>query len=89
MLLLKVLLDDCEEAREAHVTSVKQRPKSKWRPTALDTIELEKLAVRKLHMSAKDAMAVAEKLYSRGKCLALFLTSVIVTNYREREVSAW
>uniref|UniRef100_A0A9J2PXL6 DNA topoisomerase n=1 Tax=Ascaris lumbricoides TaxID=6252 RepID=A0A9J2PXL6_ASCLU len=64
--VVQVLLDDCEEAREAHVTSVKQRPKSKWRPTALDTIELEKLAVRKLHMSAKDAMAVAEKLYSRG-----------------------
>uniref|UniRef100_A0A914S599 DNA topoisomerase n=1 Tax=Parascaris equorum TaxID=6256 RepID=A0A914S599_PAREQ len=60
------------KAREARVVSVKQRPKSKWRPTALDTVELEKLAVRKLHMSAKDAMAVAEKLYSRGKCFALF-----------------
>uniref|UniRef100_A0A914ZNL1 DNA topoisomerase n=1 Tax=Parascaris univalens TaxID=6257 RepID=A0A914ZNL1_PARUN len=64
--VVQILLDDCEEAREARVVSVKQRPKSKWRPTALDTVELEKLAVRKLHMSAKDAMAVAEKLYSRG-----------------------
>ncbi|KHN88784.1 DNA topoisomerase 3 [Toxocara canis] len=65
--VVQILLDACEEkVHETRVISVKQKPKSKWRPTALDTIELEKLAVRKLHMSAKDAMAVAEKLYSRG-----------------------
>ncbi|VDK45071.1 unnamed protein product [Anisakis simplex] len=64
--VVQVLLDMCNEASETRVTSVKQKPKSKWRPAALDTIELEKLAVRKLHMSAKDAMAVAEKLYSKG-----------------------
>ena len=33
---------------------------------ALDTVEFEKLAVRKLKMSAKAAMATAEKLYSQG-----------------------
>ncbi|ETN72630.1 hypothetical protein NECAME_18752, partial [Necator americanus] len=32
----------------------------------LDTVELEKLAVRKLKMSAKRAMDVAEKLYNKG-----------------------
>lgn len=63
---------------ETRVISVKQKPKSKWRPTALDTIELEKLAVRKLHMSAKDAMAVAEKLYSRGKKLFCLLRKIFL-----------
>ncbi|VDM81430.1 unnamed protein product, partial [Strongylus vulgaris] len=33
---------------------------------ALDTVELEKLAVRKLKMSAKHAMDVAERLYNKG-----------------------
>lgn len=32
----------------------------------LDTVELEKLAVRKLKMSAKTTMAIAEKLYNKG-----------------------
>lgn len=54
------------EARFAVVIGMVKKPKSKWRPVALDTVEMEKLAVRKLHMSAKTAMAIAEKLYGRG-----------------------
>ncbi|PIO68653.1 DNA topoisomerase [Teladorsagia circumcincta] len=32
----------------------------------MDTVQLEKLAVRKLKMSAKQAMDIAEKLYNKG-----------------------
>lgn len=71
----QVLLDDCEEAGEARVLSVIRKPKSKWRPAALDTVELEKLAVRKLKLSAKEAMAVAERLYNKGSSSLAFFPS--------------
>ncbi|KAH6928203.1 hypothetical protein HPB50_012579 [Hyalomma asiaticum] len=51
---------------QAKVVEVKSKPKSKWRPQPMDTVELEKLASRKLRMSAKDTMQVAEKLYTDG-----------------------
>lgn len=50
----------------AKVMSVTTKPKSKWRPQPLDTVELEKLGSRKLKMSAKQVMTVAEKLYTKG-----------------------
>jgi len=45
---------------------VETRPKSKWRPSPLNTIELQKLASRKLHMSSSRVMEIAEKLYNKG-----------------------
>lgn len=62
----QTILESCEDAGSAQVISVTKKPRNKWRPTALDTVEFEKLAVRKLHMSAKVAMAVAERLYNKG-----------------------
>ncbi|RNA12480.1 DNA topoisomerase 3-alpha isoform X1 [Brachionus plicatilis] len=50
----------------ATVQSVTNKPKNKWRPVALDTIELEKSASRKLKISAKETMTIAEKLYTKG-----------------------
>lgn len=61
-----ILHDECKETKEAHVEKVAKKPKSKWRPQALDTVELEKLGISKLRMSAKQTMQVAEKLYSKG-----------------------
>uniref|UniRef100_A0AC35TVD5 DNA topoisomerase n=1 Tax=Rhabditophanes sp. KR3021 TaxID=114890 RepID=A0AC35TVD5_9BILA len=52
--------------QDAQVVEVNKHPKSKWRPVAMDTICLEKLAVRMLKMTAKEAMTNAEKLYSQG-----------------------
>ncbi|CAH8540395.1 unnamed protein product [Schistosoma turkestanicum] len=52
--------------RYGQIIEVIKRPKTKWRPTALDTVELEKLASRKLHMGAKYAMQLAERLYNKG-----------------------
>lgn len=45
---------------------VDKHPKTKYRPVALDTIELEKLCIRKLRMTAKRVIEAAERLYSNG-----------------------
>ncbi|CAF1561613.1 unnamed protein product [Adineta ricciae] len=50
----------------AKVMDIKSKNKSKWRPAALDTVEMEKLASRKLRMTGKKTMEVAEKLYMKG-----------------------
>ncbi|CAK1547296.1 unnamed protein product [Leptosia nina] len=62
----QVLHDICSESPLATVTDVKTKPKSKWRPLPLDTVELEKLASRKLKINAKETMRLAEKLYTQG-----------------------
>ncbi|XP_054464313.1 LOW QUALITY PROTEIN: DNA topoisomerase 3-alpha [Anoplopoma fimbria] len=61
-----VLYQICMEDPIATVTSVTSKPKSKWRPLPLDTVEMEKLASRKLKISAKETMKIAEKLYTQG-----------------------
>lgn len=61
-----VLYQICMENPMATVTSVTSKPKSKWRPLPLDTVELEKLSSRKLRINAKETMKIAEKLYTQG-----------------------
>ncbi|XP_035205425.1 DNA topoisomerase 3-alpha-like, partial [Stegodyphus dumicola] len=61
-----VLYQMCLEEPTARVVDIKSRNKSKWRPQPLDTVEFEKLVSRKLRINAKEAMAVAEKLYTKG-----------------------
>ncbi|XP_030024894.2 DNA topoisomerase 3-alpha [Manduca sexta] len=62
----QVLHDVCLESPQAKVRDVKTKPKSKWRPLPLDTVELEKLGSRKLKINAKETMRLAEKLYTQG-----------------------
>lgn len=61
-----VLYQLCMEDPMATVVEVSSKAKSKWRPQALDTVELEKLASRKLKINAKETMRIAEKLYTQG-----------------------
>lgn len=61
-----LLLCLAEPAPRALVESVTVKPKHKWRPTPMDTVEMEKLGSRKLKLSAKETMTIAEKLYSKG-----------------------
>lgn len=56
----------CQDNPTAKVVNVTKKPKNKWRPQAMDTIELEKLGSRKLKLSAKETMTIAEKLYTKG-----------------------
>ncbi|KAI8796900.1 DNA topoisomerase 3-alpha [Biomphalaria glabrata] len=62
----QVLYDMCIENPVATVAEVNSKNKSKWRPPALDTVELEKLSSRKLKINAKETMTIAEKLYTQG-----------------------
>ncbi|XP_067912202.1 DNA topoisomerase 3-alpha isoform X1 [Heterodontus francisci] len=61
-----VLYQICMEDPVATVLDVFTKPKSKWRPLPLDTVELEKLVSRKLKINAKETMRIAEKLYTAG-----------------------
>ncbi|XP_073504566.1 DNA topoisomerase 3-alpha [Phyllobates terribilis] len=61
-----VLYQICMEDPTATVVQVGSKPKSKWRPVALDTVEMEKLVSRKLKIGAKETMKIAEKLYTQG-----------------------
>lgn len=61
-----VVYQICMEDPIATVTSVTSKPKSKWRPLPLDTVEMEKLVSRKLRIGAKETMKIAEKLYTQG-----------------------
>ncbi|XP_059509987.1 DNA topoisomerase 3-alpha isoform X2 [Stegostoma tigrinum] len=61
-----VLYQICMEDPVATVLDVFTKPKSKWRPLPLDTVELEKLVSRKLKINAKETMRIAEKLYTQG-----------------------
>ncbi|CAK9834424.1 DNA topoisomerase 3-alpha [Anthophora retusa] len=62
----EVFLDICLEQPNATVEKVLNKPKCKWRPLPLDTVELEKQGSRKLHLSAKETMKIAEALYTQG-----------------------
>ncbi|KAH9278374.1 DNA topoisomerase 3-alpha [Echinococcus granulosus] len=48
------------------IIHVERKPKSKWRPLPMDTVEMEKLASRKLRIGAKETMQLAESLYTKG-----------------------
>ncbi|XP_066252718.1 DNA topoisomerase 3-alpha isoform X1 [Euwallacea similis] len=62
----EAILDHCKENSLATVENVESKPKSKWRPLPLDTVEMEKNISRKLRINAKDTMKIAEKLYTQG-----------------------
>ncbi|KAI1278104.1 DNA topoisomerase 3-alpha [Halotydeus destructor] len=48
------------------VLSMDGKRKTKWRPTPMDTIQLEKLSSSRLKINAKETMKIAEKLYTQG-----------------------
>lgn len=54
---------NCPKAR---ITNVNGKQKSNWRPQPMYTTSMEKLASTKLRIPAKEAMAIAEKLYNQG-----------------------
>lgn len=54
------------EARKARVVNVQRKPKSRWRPLPLTTVELQKQGTKYLRMSSVQIMDIAEKLYQKG-----------------------
>lgn len=63
---VQTILEMCQQNPTATVISVISKPKSKWRPVPLDTVEMEKIISRKLKINAKDTMKIAERLYTQG-----------------------
>lgn len=65
------------EEKEARVKSVSEKPRSKAPPIALHTVELLRSASSRLHMGPKQAMDVAERLYtevsSQSPCILTML----------------
>jgi len=64
--LTMALYESCLEAQEAVVTSMTGRPKNKWRPVPLATVELQKRASRYLRIGSESVMTAAEELYNQG-----------------------
>jgi DNA topoisomerase-3 len=63
----------CLEDPLATVTSVVTKPKEKWRPLPLTTVELQKMASIKLRMNSDRVMNIAEALYNRGYISYVFV----------------
>ncbi|PFH35125.1 DNA topoisomerase family protein [Besnoitia besnoiti] len=61
-----VLYEICLEEPMATVTDVRGTEAAKRRPIPLCTVEMHKMASRKLRMSSAQCMLVAESLYQRG-----------------------
>ena len=64
--LLGELAEEAVHEGRARVVSVQDRPKSKWKPLPLTTVELQKSASRFLKMSSHECMEIAERLYTKG-----------------------
>jgi DNA topoisomerase-3 len=60
------LYEECLEANEAVVTQLEGRPKNKWRPIPLATVELQKRASRYLRIGSETLMTAADELYQAG-----------------------
>lgn len=64
--LTMALYESCLEAGEAVVVELSGRPKNRWRPVPLATVELQKRAARFLRIGAETLMTAAEELYQQG-----------------------
>lgn len=61
-----VLYEIVMENPLATVQKIVRKEQRRWRPVPLNTVEMQKLAARKLNMSSHKAMNVAESLYNKG-----------------------
>ncbi|KND04904.1 uncharacterized protein SPPG_08857 [Spizellomyces punctatus DAOM BR117] len=61
-----VLYEKCMDNPTATVASVNTKPKSKWAPLPLTTVEFQKAGSRILRISSDRIMSIAERLYQQG-----------------------
>eukprot|EP01119_Soliformovum_irregulare_P010731 TRINITY_DN2648_c0_g2_i1.p2 TRINITY_DN2648_c0_g2~~TRINITY_DN2648_c0_g2_i1.p2 ORF type:complete len:307 (-),score=106.26 TRINITY_DN2648_c0_g2_i1:1204-2124(-) len=61
-----ILYEMCVDEPTAKVINIDSRPKKKFRPFPMTTVELQKQAARKLHLGSEQTMTIAEKLYQQG-----------------------
>jgi DNA topoisomerase-3 len=61
-----ILYEQCIQQGSARVVDIIEKPRSRWRPIPLATIEFQKAASSLLRMSSEHAMTIAEELYTKG-----------------------
>ena len=61
-----ILYEKVLQAKTAKVVSIKNSDRVRYRPIPLNTVEMQKLISRFLHISSNDTMTIAEKLYNKG-----------------------
>jgi DNA topoisomerase III len=64
--ICEALYERIEDSGVAVIFSVEKKPKLKYRPNPLNTVEATKLISRKLRISPEQAMSIMEKLYNKG-----------------------
>ncbi|KAK6098002.1 DNA topoisomerase [Batrachochytrium dendrobatidis] len=64
--IVLALYELCMKNPVCTISKVEAKPKSKWAPLPLTTVELQKVGSRFLHMGSDRVMQVAEALYNRG-----------------------
>ena len=57
----------CVARDTACVTRIESRPKNKWRPLPLATVELQMRASSQLRLASDKTMALAESLYANRR----------------------
>lgn len=71
--VVTMMLERCLVAKQAKVTKVDQKPKSKWRPLPLTTVDLQMMGSRFLRIDSQTIMKVSmspnnEDLFTNQFC---------------------
>ncbi|KAJ5888423.1 hypothetical protein N7495_008464 [Penicillium taxi] len=64
--VVTMMMERCLTAKKAKVINVTQKPRSKWRPLPLTTVDLQMMGSRFLRIDSQTIMKVAEALYTKG-----------------------
>ena len=63
-----MMLERCLMAKQAKVTKVNQKPKSKWRPLPLTTVDLQMMGSRFLRLDSQTIMKVSTTELTSARC---------------------
>ena len=61
-----MFLEYIQSSSYAEIISISESVKTKRKPNPLNTIELQRLASKKLHFSPSMTMEIAERIYNKG-----------------------
>ena len=73
----EVFLRMCQASPQATVLNVVSKPKSKWRPLPLDTVEMEKMASRKLRVRLVSCIICFYLIAIQNLLLPFFLIHIL------------
>jgi DNA topoisomerase-3 len=80
-----MMLERCLVAKQAKVTKVDQKPKSKWRPLPLTTVDLQMMGSRFLRMDSQTIMKVS--YYPAWETVLLTYSQIAETLYTKGFIS--